>query len=135
MSAHHDTHSAWLALGVFLPSLFFLCLFGFFFFFFFFFFFGVGLGLEAVNPGQVLSPLAAFLVSFLSFLCLVISVVFGLGWTWINFVMKWIKRGNLCWFILPNPNPNKNAPQTQLFPQVACSQITARTGSIWGSRI
>src|SRR5882724_3319927 len=102
MSTHHDTHSAWLALGVFPPSFFFpfffflWLAFGFFppfFFFPFFFFWWGGEGLEAVNPGQVLSPLAAFLVSFLSFLCLVISVVFGLGWTLINFVMKWIKRG------------------------------------------
>jgi len=58
------------ALGVFLPSP--------FFFFSFFFFGGGGGGLEAVNPGQVHSPLAAFLVSLLSFVCLIISVVFGL---------------------------------------------------------
>ena len=50
-------------------------------------------------------------------------------WTLTNFVMKWIRRGNLCQFILPNPNPNKNGLQTQSFPQVACSQRTASTGS------
>jgi len=99
------------------------------FLFFFFFFWGGG-GFGAVNPGQVHSPLAAFLVSLLSFVCLIISVVFGLGWTCIIFVMKWIKRGNLCQFIMPNHNPNKNALQTQSFPQVASSQSTASTGSI-----
>ena len=52
MSTHHATHSALLTLGVVLPSL----------LFFVFAFFGGGL--EAVNPGQVHSPLAAYLVSF-----------------------------------------------------------------------
>ena len=51
-STHHATHSALLALVVVPPSLFFfvlVCFLG---------------GLEAVNPGQVHSPLAAYLVSF-----------------------------------------------------------------------
>ena len=67
MSTHHATHSELPAIGVLPPS-----------HFLFFIFEG---DLEAVNPGQVLSPLAAFLVSFLFFLCLVIGVVFALGWT------------------------------------------------------
>src|SRR5882724_9519538 len=99
MSARHATHSALLALGDLPPSLFF---FVFLFCFVLFCFLG---GLEAVNPGQVHSPLAVYLVSFYAIGCLLISVVFGLRWTYIIFVMKWIKRGNLCWFILPNPNP------------------------------
>jgi len=73
LSTHHDTHSAWLALGVFLPSFFFLL--------FLFFVFVFLWGLEAVNRGKVLSPLAAFLFSVLYFLCLVIRVAF---WTWID---------------------------------------------------
>jgi len=69
MSAHCATHSALLALGFLLPSL----------FFFVFLFCSVLLwGLETVNPGQVHSPLAALLVSFYALGCLVISVVFGL---------------------------------------------------------
>ena len=51
-STHHATHSALLALVVVPPSLFFfvlVCFLG---------------GLEAVNSGQVHSPLAAYLVSF-----------------------------------------------------------------------
>jgi len=71
MSAHHATHSALLALGVLPPSL----------FFFVSLFCVVFWGLEAVNPGQVHSPLADFLVSFYALSCLVIGVVFGLGWT------------------------------------------------------
>src|SRR5882724_4933508 len=58
-------------------------------------------GLEAVNPGQVHSPLAAFIVSFYALHC-------NLYCIWMdsdNFVMKWIKKGNPCQFALPNPNP------------------------------
>ena len=67
-------------------------------------FFFAGGGLEAVNPGQVHSPLAALLVSFLS-ASLVFCVVFGIGMTLHNFVMKLIIRGNLCQCIVSNPNP------------------------------
>jgi len=123
-----DVHTSCYSLSMaclryFSPSLFFLC----FCFVLFCFFWG---GLEAVDPGQVHSPLAAFLVIFYALGFLVISVVFGLGSTWIIFVLKWIKRGNLCRFLTLTINKKE-----QLFPQVACSQRTASTGSIWGSRI
>jgi len=70
------------------------------------FFFARG-GLEAVNPGQVHSPLAALLVSFLS-ASLVFCVVFGIRMTLHNFVMKLIIRGNLCQCIVSNPNPKQS---------------------------
>ena len=93
-SHYNDTwiQPALLALGLFLPSLFFLCA-----FFWFCFFLE---GLVAVNIGQVNSPQAAvFLDSFLIYLIAVLYIDPD------NFIMKWITRGSLCQFILPNPNP------------------------------
>jgi len=88
-----------LVLGVFPPYLFFFL---WWYVFLFIVCFGGFGGCESWQGSQ---PLSCLLVSFHFLHCLVTGVVFWLGWIKHNFVMKWMKMGNLCQFICPNPNP------------------------------